>query len=90
MTTTEKTATWRRQVGERVLLRRRQLHWTQRELASRVGCPWQVVSGLERGRQSVRAERLAALALALDVSADYLLGLPARGCGAQETQQHDG
>jgi len=65
----------RKEIGERVLLRRRELGWTQHELGERVGCPYQVISRLESGRQSVLAERLAAIAEALSVSADYLLGL---------------
>lgn len=65
----------RKEIGERVLLRRRELGWTQHELGAKVGCPYQVISRLESGRQSVLAERLAALAEALEVSADYLLGL---------------
>jgi transcriptional regulator with XRE-family HTH domain len=65
----------RKEIGERVLLRRRELGWTQHELGAKVGCPYQVISRLESGRQSVLAERLAAIAEALSVSADYLLGL---------------
>lgn len=64
-----------KEIGERVLLRRRELGLTQQELSEKVGCPYQVISRLESGRQSILAERLAAIAGALDVSADYLLGL---------------
>jgi transcriptional regulator with XRE-family HTH domain len=65
----------RKDIGQRVLLRRRALKLTQRQLADRCGCPYQVISGLERGRQSIYAERLATIAQALEVSSDYLLGL---------------
>jgi transcriptional regulator with XRE-family HTH domain len=65
----------RQEIGQRVLLRRRALGLTQQELAQRCGFPYQVISGLERGKQSVYAERLEVLARALSVSADYLLGL---------------
>jgi transcriptional regulator with XRE-family HTH domain len=65
----------RKEIGERVLLRRRELGLTQHKLGEKVGCPYQVISRLESGRQSVLAERLAAIAEALSVSADYLLGL---------------
>ena len=61
-------------IGQRVLLRRRALELSQKELAARCGFPYQVISGLERGRQSIYAERLGILADALGVSADYLLG----------------
>lgn len=65
----------RQEIGQRVLLRRRELGLTQKELAERCGFPYQVISGLERGRQSIYAERLGVLAEALEVSADVLLGL---------------
>jgi transcriptional regulator with XRE-family HTH domain len=61
-------------IGQRVLLRRRDLGLSQKALAARCGFPYQVISGLERGRQSIYAERLGLLADALDVSADWLLG----------------
>jgi len=67
--------TTRQEIGQRVLLRRRELGLTQKELAERCGFPYQVISGLERGRQSIYAERLGVLAEALAVSADVLLGL---------------
>lgn len=65
----------RREIGERVLLRRRTLGLTQQALGALSGCPYQVISRLEGGKQSILAERLADLASALGVSADYLLGL---------------
>lgn len=68
----------RKEIGERVLLRRRELGLTQKELGKRAGCPYQVISRLESGAQSILAERLAELARSLDVSSDYLLGLPRR------------
>ena len=61
-------------LGQRVLLRRRDLGLSQKALAARCGFPYQVISGLERGRQSIYAERLGLLADALGVSADWLLG----------------
>jgi transcriptional regulator with XRE-family HTH domain len=61
-------------IGQRVLLRRRDLGLSQKDLAARCGFPYQVISGLERGRQSIYAERLGLLADALEVSADWLLG----------------
>ena len=61
-------------IGQRVLLRRRDLGLSQKALAARCGFPYQVISGLERGRQSIYAERLGILADALEVSADWLLG----------------
>jgi transcriptional regulator with XRE-family HTH domain len=63
------------QTGQRVLLRRRKLGLTQKELAVRCRFPYQVISGIERGAQDVHAQRLAVLARKLGVSTDYLLGL---------------
>jgi transcriptional regulator with XRE-family HTH domain len=63
----------RKEIGERVFLRRRALGLTQQVLGEHAGCPYQVISRLEKGHQSILAERLAALADALAVSADYLL-----------------
>ena len=65
----------RQQIGNRILLRRRALGLSQQALAERCGFPYQVISGLERGKQSIYAERLAVIAEALGVSADYLLCL---------------
>ena len=62
-------------MGQRVLLRRRELGLSQKELAERCGFPYQVISGLERGHQDIYSARLAVLAKALGVSSDYLLGL---------------
>ncbi len=62
-------------LGQRILQRRRELCLTQGELAARVGCPTALISHLERGKQDVFSNRLALIATALDVSADYLLGL---------------
>ena len=50
----------------------------QRDLAAMAEMSPTTLNRLEQGLQSVYAERLATLARILDVSADYLLGLPAR------------
>jgi transcriptional regulator with XRE-family HTH domain len=62
-------------IGQRVRARRRALDLTQKHLAALCGCHYQVINGLERGRQSVYAERLEAVARSLGVSADFLLGM---------------
>lgn len=71
-------------IGERILLRRRHLGLTQKELAGRCGFPYQVICRLERGHQSIYAERLALLAGALAVSADYLLGMDTQDANVAE------
>jgi|SRR5689334_17142189 transcriptional regulator with XRE-family HTH domain len=62
-------------IGERVMLIRRRRGISQRDLAARAQMSPTALNRLERGLQSVWAERLATLARLLDVSADYLLGL---------------
>src|SRR5262245_37172517 len=78
----------RKEIGERVLLRRRELDMTQGELGKKAGCPYQVISRLENGEQSVWAERLAAIAKALGISTDYLLGLK-KNKGLEETTESE-
>lgn len=48
---------------------------TKAELARRSGMSVAAIQGYETGRRAPNAEQLAKLAVALDVSADYLLGL---------------
>jgi transcriptional regulator with XRE-family HTH domain len=62
-------------IGERVMLIRRRRGISQRALAAKAQMSTTALNRLERGLQSVWAERLATLARLLDVSADYLLGL---------------
>lgn len=64
-----------RTLGERVMLSRRRRALSQRDLAAQAQMSPTALNRLERGLQSVSAERLATLARLLDVSADYLLGL---------------
>ena len=62
--------------GARVREARKARGMTQKQLALRAsGFPYQVICHVEHGRQGVSAERLAAIAQALDVSADWLLGI---------------
>ena len=63
-------------LGERLIAVRERLGITQGEVARRVRLPQQAISRLERGeREHVRSDVLARFAVALDVSADVLLGL---------------
>jgi len=63
-------------LGERLSAVREHRGWTQSEVAQRAHLPQQAISRLERGdRAHVRSDVLARLAMALDVSADVLLGL---------------
>jgi transcriptional regulator with XRE-family HTH domain len=63
-------------LGERLSAARERRGLTQGEVAQRAHLPQQAISRLERGaRTHVRSDVLARLAIALDVSADVLLGL---------------
>lgn len=48
---------------------------TQQQLADRLGCPRNTLQCWETGRRSPGCEALAELCRAMDVSADWLLGL---------------
>jgi transcriptional regulator with XRE-family HTH domain len=65
-------------IGERVMLMRRRRGLGQRDLAALAEMSPTTLNRLEKGLQSVYAERLATIARILEVSADYLLGLPKR------------
>jgi transcriptional regulator with XRE-family HTH domain len=49
--------------------------WNQSQLAERIGVKPGLISDWERGKHDPRCKYLKALAQALDVSADSLLGL---------------
>jgi len=80
---------------ERLLLARRRAGVSQGELAKRTEMYASDISKMERGRMLPTAPRLRRLAEALDVSADYLLGLtddppaaaPSRPVGASRKHQ---
>lgn len=48
---------------------------TQQQLADKIGCPRNTLQCWETGRRSPRCEALAELCRAMNVSADWLLGL---------------
>ena len=63
------------------ILIKRIKHWrydhyvTQQQLADKIGCPRNTLQCWETGRRSPGCETLAELCRAMDVSADWLLGL---------------
>jgi len=61
-------------LGERLRRSRMRLGLNQQELAEQTGIPYQVISRLEHGHQSIYVERLVELATTLNVSLDYLVG----------------
>lgn len=61
--------------SQRMKARREELGLTQKELAEKVGVPYQRIQDHEYGTSEPKADRLGRMAEALDCSADYLLGL---------------
>lgn len=60
-------------MGHRIMTRRKSLHMTQEELAEKIGVSTQMISNLELGKKAVRPENLAKVCEALDLSADFIL-----------------
>ena len=61
------------QIAQRIIARRKKLGLTQEALAEKAELTTQFVSYAESGKRSMRPENLLKMALALEVSADYLL-----------------
>lgn len=62
-----------RTIGERIMLRRKQLGYTQEQAAEKSDLSHQFFSSVETGRKNLRAESVIKVARALNVSTDYLL-----------------
>jgi transcriptional regulator with XRE-family HTH domain len=62
-------------IGERIARIRKQKGFTQKQLAEKMGLLNYLISDYERGRRRLYDEMVARFAIALDVSADYLIGL---------------
>lgn len=60
-------------LGERLKQLRRELGWSQTDLAAKIGADAGQISRYENGHMTPSAEAVAKLAEVLDVSADYLL-----------------
>ena len=61
------------QIGKRILDRRKQLAWTQEELAENAEVTSQTVSTAELGKKALRPENIIRISIALGVSTDYIL-----------------
>ena len=61
-------------IGLRIRYLRRQRHWTQEALAERAGISTSFLGHIERGSRKLSVETLNRIALALNCSADELLG----------------
>ena len=62
-----------KQMGQRIMERRKKLGLTQEALGERSGLTTQFVSYAESGKRAMRPENLMRMAAALGVSTDYLL-----------------
>ncbi len=60
-------------MGYRIMTRRKSLNMTQEELAEKIGVSTQMISNLELGKKAVRPENLAKVCEVLDLSADFIL-----------------
>jgi transcriptional regulator with XRE-family HTH domain len=64
--------------GQRLAEARERVGLTQQEVAERVGVDQRVIAYWERRPVALRPDQLSALADALNVTTDYLLGRPAK------------
>ena len=62
-----------KEMGQRIMERRKKLGLTQEALGERSGLTTQFVSYAESGKRAMRPENLRRMAAALGVSTDYLL-----------------
>lgn len=62
-------------IGERIAQIRKSRSLTQKELGNKIGIPLNIVSDYERSRLRLYDEMVTRFAIALEVSADEILGL---------------
>jgi transcriptional regulator with XRE-family HTH domain len=60
-------------MGQRIMVRRKSLRMTQEELAEKLGVSTQMISNLELGKKAIRPENLAKVCDVLSLSADFVL-----------------
>ena len=60
-------------MGIRIAQRRKELRFTQEQLAEKMGVSLQTISCIELGKKAVRPENLVNLCTYLNVTADYIL-----------------
>ena len=60
-------------MGQRIMVRRKSLRMTQEELAEKLGVSTQMISNLELGKKAIRPENLAKVCTVLELSADFIL-----------------
>ena len=62
-----------KEMGQRIMVRRKSLRMTQEELAEKLGVSTQMISNLELGKKAIRPENLARVCDVLGLSADFVL-----------------
>ena len=62
-----------REMGQRIMVRRKSLRMTQEELAEKLGVSTQMISNLELGKKAIRPDNLAKVCSVLELSADFIL-----------------
>lgn len=62
-----------KEMGQRIMVRRKSLRMTQEELAKKLGVSTQMISNLELGKKAIRPENLARVCDVLGLSADFVL-----------------
>lgn len=60
-------------IGQRIVVRRKELGYTQEQIAEMMDVSVQMVSNLERGNKAIRIDNLIKLSEILRVSTDYIL-----------------
>ncbi len=60
-------------IGIRIVKRRKELHLTQEQIAERMNVSIQMVSNLERGNKAIKIDNLLKLCDILQTSTDYIL-----------------
>lgn len=60
-------------IGNRISTRRKQLNYTQEQIAERMDVSVQMVSNLERGNKAIKIDNLIKISEILNVSTDYIL-----------------
>ena len=62
-----------KEMGQRIMVRRKSLRMPQEELAEKLGVSTQMISNLELGKKAIRPENLAKVCTVLELSADFIL-----------------
>ena len=62
-----------KEMGRRIMVRRKSLRMTQEELADKLSVSAQMISNLELGKKAIRPENLARVCDVLGLSADFVL-----------------